>query len=383
MSHVLSSSVRSALTLWVVTGAVFLPTTAAFAQDAREIASHATPAVVEIRALEDGDVTARGSGFLIRPDGVVVTNFHVIEDADALDVELATGEVFHDVYFLGADQGRDVALLKLPATQLPTLQVGDANPLAAGDHVFVVGNPLGMDRTFSDGLISARRVIDGVAYLQITAPVSEGSSGGPVLNQAGEVVGITTASITEGQNLNMAIPIGYAEGLLSVAGAPVPFADADFRAGTAARGRRGDDADADGEAPTRALADPRFEGMEPWERVVAEQLVELAQRLRAESYTVTDQRHFDVVAADSIDRTEFTLAPGLYRAIAVCDQDCSDIDLQVTDDDGEILDTDTLDDDIPIVDFTAVESGVFHFALQMVKCTTPTCFYGLQLYRKE
>ena len=342
---------------------------------AREIASRATPAVVAIRALVDGDVVSSGSGFVIREDGVIVTNVHVIADADQLEIELATGEIFDNIYVLGTDERRDVAVLKVPATQLPALEIGDANRLATGDPIFVVGNPLGMDRSFSDGLISARRVIEGVGYLQITAPVSEGSSGGPVLDGAGRVVGITTASLTEGQNLNMAVPIGYAEGLLSVASDPVPFAELAITS---------DDADHDGdESPRRALADPRFEGLESWERVVAEQLVTLAQRLRAEDFTATDDNHFAAIPTDSIDHVAVELEPGFYRAIAVCDQDCSDIDLQVSDDDGEVLDTDILEDDVPIVDFLAHEAGTFHFAVQVVKCTTATCFYGLQVYRKD
>jgi hypothetical protein len=349
---------------------------------ARDIASRATPAVVAIRALRDGDVVSSGSGFVIRAEGVIVTNVHVIAEADALEIELATGEVFDNIFVLGTDERRDVALLKVPATQLPALEIGDANRLATGDPVFVVGNPLGMDRSFSDGLISARRVLDGVGYLQITAPVSEGSSGGPVLDGAGRVVGITTASLVDGQNLNMAIPIGYAEGLLSVASDPVPFAEIAIARHDSDNARADGDADA-GETPRRALADPRFEGLEPWERVVAEQLVTLAQRLRAEEFAATDDNHFAAIPTDSIDHVAMELEPGFYRAIAVCDQDCSDIDLQVSDDEGEVLDTDILEDDVPIVDFLAHEAGTFHFAVQVVKCTTETCFYGLQVYRKD
>ncbi|HUG38887.1 MAG TPA: trypsin-like peptidase domain-containing protein, partial [Longimicrobiales bacterium] len=185
-----------------------------------QIAAGTAPAVVSIRALADGIEVASGSGFVMRADGVIVTNLHVVEDAASLEVELATGETFTDVYVLGTDDRRDIALLKLPTARLPALEPGDANALAVGDAVFVMGNPMGLERTFSDGLVSARRVLDGVAYLQISAPISTGSSGGPVLNAAGEVVGMATATLADGQNLNLAVPMSYAEGLLSVAGAP-------------------------------------------------------------------------------------------------------------------------------------------------------------------
>lgn len=356
----------------------------ASAGNARDIASRATPAVVEVRALRDGAVVSSGSGFLVRPDGVVATNAHVVQGAATLEIELSTGEVFDNVFSLGADQRRDVVVLKIPATQLPALEIGDASSLAAGDAVFVVGSPLGMQGTFSDGIISARRVIDGVAYLQITAPVSAGSSGGPVLNLAGQVVAITTASITEGQNLNMAIPIGYAEGLLSVATAPVPFAEAELASAAGAVGRDHDDGqDDEAGAAARFLEDPRFEGMEAWERVVVDQLLTVAQRLRSEAFVSTDDTHFGTLTTDSLDHVQVALPVGHYRAVAVCDQDCSDIDLQVSDDDGTVLDTDILDDDVPIVDFTATTPARFHFAVQVVQCSTPTCFYGLQIFRRE
>lgn len=378
-------------------GAPFLTAGAARAQEtARDIAARATPAVVTIHALAGGDEVASGSGFLIRSDGTVVSNFHVVRDADALQVELASGERFDAVYVLAHDARRDVVLLRLAATQLPALDIGDASALATGDPVFVVGNPLGMEGTFSDGLVSARRVIDGVSYIQITAPVSPGSSGGPVLNRAGEVVGITTATVSEGQNLNLAVPIGYAAGLLSVAGSPEPFADAVRRwraapAGTAiagadrSAGDRTAAASAGATESTGSAADSAYDldDLQPWERVVVEQLIAVGDQLQNEGFLAADANHFAAIAADSTDIVSLSLPAADYRAVVVCDNDCSDVDLQVANRDGTVLASDILEDDIPVVEFTAATPASFQFRVRMVACSTNDCFYGLQVYRRK
>jgi S1-C subfamily serine protease len=108
------------------------------------------------------------------------------------------------------DQRRDIAVLKIRANGLQTVTLGDSGKLVPGDKAYAIGNPEGYDYTVSDGLISARRVIDGTEKLQITVPISHGSSGGPLYNDHGEVVGITTEGIMEGaQLLNFAVPVKY------------------------------------------------------------------------------------------------------------------------------------------------------------------------------
>lgn len=365
---------------------------------AREVAARATPAVLSIRAFADGELVSTGSGFLIASDGVVVTNHHVIGQADRLELELSTGEVFGDVYYVASNPARDLAILRLPATQLPSLSIGDASGVAVGDPVYVVGNPLGLDRTFTDGLISARRVVDGVAYIQISAPISPGSSGGPVLNAGGEVVGIATASVADGQNLNMAVPIGYAEGLLSVATGPRPFAEvatewrierqqpAVASAGTGAGGAAGS-----GPAPVAAspsgaavaTAAGADDGDLPvWQQSVRTQLEEITSIVAAEGYLPTGDGNADMLASDGVGSFALTLEAGEYRAVGVCDDDCADLDLAVGSG-GDIIDSDVLEDAFPIVDFTVSQTSSFDFAVQMVDCSTDVCFYTAMLFRKQ
>lgn len=357
----------------------------------REIAARATPAVVSIRAFADGEVVSSGSGFLIAADGVVVTNHHVIQQADRLQVELSTGEVFGDVYYVASNAARDLAILRIPATQLPSLSIGDAAGVAVGDPVYVIGNPLGLDRTFTDGLISARRVVDGVAYIQISAPISPGSSGGPVLNAAGEVVGIATASVTDGQNLNMAVPIGYAEGLLSIATGPRPFAEVALEwrgnrqqpsladAGTVVDGSVAPDAIP---AVDPAEAEAAADGVPVWEQSVRTQLEEITSTVAAENYLPTGDGSADMLSSEGIGSFSVTLQPGEYRAVAVCDDDCADLDLAVVSG-GELIGSDVLGNAFPFVDFTVSQAGSFDLPVQMVECSTDVCFYSTMLFRKK
>ena len=175
-------------------------------------------AVLVISNLGVGDSQqAVGSGFVVRPDGVVLTNYHVIEHAQAVTVKLPDGREFRAQGVLGSDPELDVAVLKIEATGLPTIPLGNSDQVKVGQRVIAIGNPLGMlEYTVSDGIISAIRLDDDPAaklkkILQITAPVSHGSSGGPLLNLSGQVIGITFAIIELGQNLNFAIPINAAK----------------------------------------------------------------------------------------------------------------------------------------------------------------------------
>jgi hypothetical protein len=114
---------------------------------------------------------------------------------------------------VGIDKVRDLALLNVEATA-PTLRLADSGPAEVGDNVYAVGNPEGLEGTFSQGLISGIRHLGSDSILQITAPISPGSSGGPVLNSNGQVVGIAVSTWTEGQNLNFAVPVAYLTMLL-------------------------------------------------------------------------------------------------------------------------------------------------------------------------
>ena len=177
------------------------PRLAAAAMSPADIARRATPSVVQIRAR--GRI---GSGFVVASDGRIATSLHVVEDADQLVVVLADGRTFTRVQVVDHDEEQDVVVLSIAASRLTPLPLA-REPVQSGERVVVIGHPQGLANTVSDGLVSALRERDGTEMLQISAPVSPGSSGGPVLNDRGQVVGVTTSTHQRGQNLNFAAPV--------------------------------------------------------------------------------------------------------------------------------------------------------------------------------
>jgi S1-C subfamily serine protease len=187
-----------------------------------EIATSVTASVV-VLALEDarGQPTAFGTGFVVG-SGLVVTNYHVIRGAaggTARAIGATEGHALRGIR--GLDERRDLALLEVPVL-LPSLTLQPALP-PLGQEVFAVGNPQGLEGTLSQGIVSGRRAFANDSILQITAAISPGSSGGPVVNRRGEVVGVATASLRDGQNLNFAIPAQYVRAMLDSASEAVPF----------------------------------------------------------------------------------------------------------------------------------------------------------------
>lgn len=151
---------------------------------------------------DKGETIGQGSGFFIDSNGTLVTNLHVLQDAESGIVKLNTGAFFEISEFLGYDSDMDIAVLKVAGKDAPFLKLGDSSMLEKGDKILALGNPMGLESTASEGMVSAIRYFEDNTYrvLQITAPISPGSSGDPILNTNGEVVGITTF-LMEGQNL--------------------------------------------------------------------------------------------------------------------------------------------------------------------------------------
>ena len=170
----------------------------------------ANPAIVMITTVGNAG-SSLGSGFLISPDGTIVTNYHVIKGAEGLGVKFAQEkELITNVSVIKTDPMRDIALIKIntPVNVAP-LPLGDSEQVAIGERVVAIGNPQGLQNTVSDGLVSAVRDSGGVKQFQISVPISHGSSGGALINMRGQVIGITSSGIEQGQNLNFAIPINY------------------------------------------------------------------------------------------------------------------------------------------------------------------------------
>ncbi len=180
-----------------------------------DIALRCSPGVVSIKTMDaNGKEMGMGSGFIISKDGVIVTNFHVLESAYQIEVKIGE-DIFKEAYLIKGISDLDIAMVKIEAKDLPALYIGDSDSLKSGQFVTVLGNPWGLERSVSNGIVGAIRSKGDIKLIQITAPVSPGSSGGPVINEYGEVVGITTlASSFIAQNLNFAIPINYLEMVL-------------------------------------------------------------------------------------------------------------------------------------------------------------------------
>ena len=187
------------------------PTTAKTTAD---IVRQATPAVVTVVALDSGGkVISQGSGFFIRSDGTVLTAWHVLKGASAARVVLSNGATFDSVRFLAGDQIIDVALLKVAARDVPTLGLRETAP-ALGSKVVAIGSPLGLTGSVSEGVLSSLRDVEGRQMVQVTASISPGSSGGPLLDDTGRAFAISTATAEGGQQLNFGVPVKYASQLL-------------------------------------------------------------------------------------------------------------------------------------------------------------------------
>jgi Do/DeqQ family serine protease len=159
-----------------------------------------------------------GSGFIINGDGQILTNAHVIDGADTVNVTLKDGRTFVGKV-MGADPVTDVAVVKIQANNLPSVPLGDSEQLKPGEWAIAIGNPLGLDNTVTTGIISATGRSSSqvgvpdkrVQFIQTDAAINPGNSGGPLLNASGQVIGMNTAIIQRAQGLGFAIPINTAQ----------------------------------------------------------------------------------------------------------------------------------------------------------------------------
>jgi len=205
------------------------PTEPHAALSPEELFRRSSPAVVRIIVR---DKTFReiglGSGFFVSSDGVLVTNYHVVAKAYFATVVLPSEATLSVEGILAFDEQSDLAVLKVKGRDLFALTLlakGETPPVGA--RIYTIGNPVGFSNTLSDGLVSGLRTVSpGLSVLQMTAPVSPGSSGGPVLDTSARVVGVATLASREGiQNLNFAVPVGKVHEILAKAreSKPVPL----------------------------------------------------------------------------------------------------------------------------------------------------------------
>ena len=194
------------------------------AQTPQQIAQKAFASTV-LLVMEDanGQPLGLGSGFFVQPNQVA-TNLHVVKGAARGYAKLVGQKTKRDIEGITAiDAARDLVILKVSAMSAPAVSLGDSDTVLVGETVYAVGNPHGLEGTFSQGIISSVRTVGADKILQLTAPISPGSSGGPVLNAAGEVIGVSVATYRGGQNLNFAIPSNYLAALVAQVGNPKPL----------------------------------------------------------------------------------------------------------------------------------------------------------------
>lgn len=170
----------------------------------------------------DFSANALGTGFLISADGFLLTNAHVVAQADEIKIYLWQISEVKTAKLIGLDRASDLALLKIDhPTDLPFLKLADSDAVRVGEIVIAVGNPFGLQHSVTDGLISAkhRRLHKGQRaryedFLQTSAQINPGNSGGPLLNLGGEVVGVNTAIVAGGQGIGFAVPSNLAKGIV-------------------------------------------------------------------------------------------------------------------------------------------------------------------------
>jgi len=192
--------------------------TAQEAVDWSSLVEKVMPAVVTIVSADEKDIV-QGSGFIISSDGKIVTNFHVVAGKRNILARRSDGSFLVIKSILASDKANDLAVLQAEGRNLPFVRLGDSDKVKVGEAICVIGSPMLLEGTVSGGIISAVRDLgDGRKLLQITAPVSKGSSGSPVFNRKGEVVGVASFTLSEGQNLNFAVPSNAVKPLLHRSG---------------------------------------------------------------------------------------------------------------------------------------------------------------------
>ena len=193
---------------------------------AKQIASKAMPSVVTLFMHDANQQPLRiGSGFFVK-ESTIATNLHVVENASGGYAKLVGQDKKAKIEGICAqDADNDLVLLKVSDLGGSPLEVAAGRAAEVGDKVYVIGSPLGLEGSLSEGIVSGVRSLEGVTLYQITAPISPGNSGGPVLGANGAVLGVAVATLREGQNLNFAIPAKYVAHCLAKAGASAPLSD--------------------------------------------------------------------------------------------------------------------------------------------------------------
>ena len=189
-----------------------------------DIVRSVSPAVVFVQGLtEKGKYS--GAGFLVTSDGLIVTALHVIEDLTVGGVRLSNGDIYDTFTVVAFDRKRDLAIIRIAGFNLPTVKLSTSHDIAAGEAVILIGSPHGLEGTVTTGVVSAVRDAGGFKVIQTDAAANPGNSGGPLLNASGEVIGVLDFKWRGAENLNFAIPINYARGLINAGETPMTLVE--------------------------------------------------------------------------------------------------------------------------------------------------------------
>ena len=201
--------------LKIILISLLLSTGLAHAQmTASQIVKKYSPSVVTVVALDENDQpVSLGSGFFVNAEGDVASNHHVVEGGSKAIIKTMDGRTGQVLEIINDDPELDLLIAKTSLRNTNPLPLGDSDTVTVGEEVIAIGNPAGLEGTVSNGIVSGVRKVEGFKFIQITAPISPGSSGGPVFNSTGNVIGIATAYLDIGQNLNFAMPSNYLKSL--------------------------------------------------------------------------------------------------------------------------------------------------------------------------
>ena len=180
------------------------------------IARQQSRAMVVLEALDiRGNLISQGSGFIVTPAGEIVTSLHVLRAATSVRVRLTNGDIYMTSEVVEIDELKDIAIIRIKGFELPVVALGNSDVTEIGEEVVVISSPEGLTNSVSTGIVSGMRQLDTHRVFQISAPISQGSSGGAIFNSRGEVIGIATYVLRSGQNINFAVPINYARGMIA------------------------------------------------------------------------------------------------------------------------------------------------------------------------
>jgi len=179
-----------------------------------QIVKKYSPSVVTIVALDQNDQPlSLGSGFSINTEGDIATNHHLLEGSAKAIIKTVDGRKGEVLGIINDDPELDLLIAKTSLKNINPIPFGDSDTITVGEEIIAIGNPAGLEGTVSNGIVSGIRKLDGFKLIQITAPISPGSSGGPVFNSTGKAIGVATAYLDIGQNLNFAMPVNYLKSL--------------------------------------------------------------------------------------------------------------------------------------------------------------------------